>query len=79
MDSKNHDHGPAAFRTLAKVFCIFRLSLVIECLGIRSGTLETKRQHATSVSARKKSEIANPYKALWKQMKQEAAQEFLCG
>ena len=31
------------------------------------------------MSTRKKSEIANAYKALWKQMKQKAAQEFLCG
>ena len=48
-------------------------------IGIRSETLETKRQYATPVPTRKKAEIANTYKALWKQMEQEAAQEFLCG
>ena len=79
MDPQNHNHRGAAFRTLAKTFCIFRLSFVNECLGIRAETLETKRQYATPVSTRKKSEIANAYKALWKKMKQEAAQEFLCG
>ena len=77
--SQNHDHRSAAFRTLAEAFCIFRLSLVIECLRIRAETLETKRQYATPVPTRKKAEIANTYKALWKQMEQEAAQEFLCG
>ena len=79
MDSQDHDHRAAAFRALRKAFGIFRLSFVCVCLSFRSETLETKRQQTASVPTRKKSEIANAYKALWKQMKQKATQELLCG
>lgn len=48
------------------------------CMGISSEALETKRQKLAPAPTRKKSEVANAHEALWKQMKQKAAQEFLC-
>ena len=54
------------------------MSFVCEFLGIRSATLETKRQKLAPAATGKKSEVANAHEALWKQMKQKALQEFLC-
>ena len=79
IDSQNHDHRAAAFGTLPKAFCVFRLSFVCGCLRIRSERPEAKRQKTAPVPTCKKAEIANAYKALWKQMKQKAAQKLLCG
>ena len=79
MDQQNHDHRAAAFRARPKPFCVFRLNLVCECIGIGSETLETKRQKCASASTGKKTEMADAYEALWKQMEQETLQEFLCG
>ena len=48
------------------------------CLGISSETLEAKRQKCAPASTGKKAEVPDAYESLWKQMKQKAAQEFLC-
>ena len=49
------------------------------CMGISSEAPEAERQKGASASTGKKAEVPDAHKALWKQMKQKAAQEFFCG